>query len=351
MEKLSYPYNFVSLGDEKEINKERQPIEKGENTGKLVCSLINKTPLSIEDTKNIIIPASSLKGEIRNVIEVLTTSCIRVDIKNKSLYEKVPENFRTCSNTEELCFACRLFGSTGNEEKNENSYKGRVYFSDAVLNVEYKKKIEFIKMKLLLEKPRIDEENALEKYYISSDENDENKIRGRKFYWHQKELAAKNKNEILNSFSKKIRNKYPEISFIEANQEFIFNVHFENLTDEELKILMYSIELEKDLWHKIGRAKSYGFGSCEIKIKKFFLDKDNKYQSFENVVEEIDKSKYLNKIRERYKNTNKDQIKELKLILSKNNKVHLKLFNPFPNKDKLNKFKYLPTILEYEEER
>ena len=182
MEKLSYPYNFVSLGDEKEINKERQPIEKGENTGKLVCSLINKTPLSIEDTKNIIIPASSLKGEIRNVIEVLTTSCIRVDIKNKSLYEKVPENFRTCSNTEEFCFACRLFGSTGNEEKNENSYKGRVYFSDAVLNVEYKKKIEFIKMKLLLEKPRIDEENALEKYYISSDENDENKIRGRKFY-------------------------------------------------------------------------------------------------------------------------------------------------------------------------
>ena len=120
-------------------------------------------------------------------------------------------------------------------------------------------------MKLLLEKPRIDEENALKKYYISSDENDENKIRGRKFYWHQKELAAKNKNEILNSFSKKIRNKYPKISFIEANQEFIFNVHFENLTDEELKILMYSIELEKDLWHKIGRAKSYGFGSCEIK--------------------------------------------------------------------------------------
>ena len=347
MEKLPYPYNFVSLGDEKEIS----PIEKKGKTGKLVCSLINKTPLSIEDTKNIIIPASSLKGEIRNIIEVLTTSCIRVDTKNKSLYEKVPENFRTCSNTEELCFACRLFGSIGNAEKNENSYKGRVYFSDAVLNVEYKKKIEFIKMKLLLEKPRIDEENTLEKYYISSDENDENKIRGRKFYWHQKELAAKNKNEILNSFSKKIKNEYPEISFIEANQEFIFNVHFENLTDEELKILMYSIELEKDLWHKIGRAKSYGFGSCEIKIKKFFLDKDNKYQSFENIVEEIDKSEYLNKIREKYKKTNKDQIKELKLILNKNNKVHLKLFNPFPNKDKLNKFKYLPTILEYEEER
>ena len=116
MEKLPYPYNFISLGDEKEIN--RQSIVKGEKTGKLVCSLINKTPLSIEDTKNVIIPASSLKGEIRNIIEVLTTSCIRVDTKNKSLYEKVPENFRVCPNTESLCFACRLFGSIGNEEKN-----------------------------------------------------------------------------------------------------------------------------------------------------------------------------------------------------------------------------------------
>jgi hypothetical protein len=350
MEKLIYPYNFVSLGDEK--NMKREPIKKGGKTGKLMCSLINKTPISIEDTKNIIIPASSLKGEIRNIIEVLTTSCIRVDIKNEShLYEKVPENFRTCSNTENLCFACRLFGSTGNEksdEKNKDSYRGRVYFSDAVLNVEYKKKIEFIKMKLLLERPRIDKEKALEKYYIFSDKD---KIRGRKFYWHQKYLANKNKNEILERFSKKTKNKYPEISFIETNQEFIFNVHFENLTDEELKILMYSIELEKDLWHKIGRAKSYGFGSCEMKINKLFFDKDNKYKSFENVVEEIDKNKYLSEIRAKYKNTNKNQIKELKSILSRNNKVHLKPFNPFPNRDELNKFKYLPTILEYEEEK
>ena len=341
MEKLIYPYNFVSLGDEK--NMKREPIKKGEKTGKLVCSLINKTPISIEDTKNIIIPASSLKGEIRNIIEVLTTSCIKVDEKNESLCEKVPENFRVCPNTKSLCFACRLFGSIGNE----NSYKGRVYFSDAVLNVEYKKKIEFIKMKLLLEKPGIDKEKALEKYYIFSNEN---KIRGRKFYWHQKYLANKRKNEILERFSKnkKIKNEYPEISFIEANQEFIFNIHFENLTDEELKILMYSIELEKDLWHKIGRAKSYGFGSCEIKIKKFFLDKDNKYQSFENVVEEVDINEFLKDTKEKYKNTKENQIKELKLILNKSNKVHLELFSPFPSRKKLKG--NLPTILEYEEE-
>ena len=346
MEKLIYPYNFVSLGDEK--NMKRESIKKGGKTGKLMCSLINKTPISIEDTKNIIIPASSLKGEIRNIIEVLTTSCIRVDIKNEShLYEKVPENFRTCSNTENLCFACRLFGSTGNEksdEKNKDSYRGRVYFSDAVLNVEYKKKIEFIKMKLLLERPRINDKNILKNYYISN-----YKIRGRKFYWHQEELEIKNRNEILEGFTKKIKSSYPEICFIESGQEFIFNIHFENLTDEELKVLMYSLELEENIWHKLGRAKSYGFGSCEIKINKLFLDKDNKYQSFENVVEEVDINEFLKDTKEKYKNTKENQIKELKLILNKSNKVHLGLFSPFPSQKKLKG--NLPTILEYEEEK
>lgn len=341
MEKLIYPYNFVSLGDEK--NMKRNPIKKGEKTGKLVCSLINKTPISIEDTKNIIIPASSLKGEIRNIIEVLTTSCIRVDTKNENLYKKVPKNFRRCPNTRSLCFACRLFGSTGNEksdEKNENSYRGRVYFSDATLKTNDKPDI---KMKLLLERPRIDKEKVLEKYYVS-----DNKIKGRKFYWHQEELIKKNKNEILKGFLKKIKKEHPEISFIKSGQEFIFDIHFENLTDEELKVLMYSLELEENLWHKLGRAKSYGFGSCEIKINKLFLDKDNKYQSFENVVEEVDINEYLKDTKEKYKNTKENQIKELKSILNKSNKVHLELFNPFPNRKKSKGI--LSTILEYKEE-
>ena len=363
MEKLSYPYNFVSLGDEKEINKERQPIEKGENTGKLVCSLINKTPLSIEDTKNIIIPASSLKGEIRNVIEVLTTSCIRVDIKNKSLYEKVPENFRTCSNTEELCFACRLFGSTGNEEKNENSYKGRVYFSDAVLNVEYKKKIEFIKMKLLLEKPRIDEENALEKYYISSDENDENKIRGRKFYWHHTEKIKAGKG--YKNYLKTISDTAPSttnstIWFLRPDQDFEFEVSFKDLTDEELGILIYSLELEKDLLHKLGKAKAFGFGSCEIKITDCLLESSEKYSSFIKAYEKIDKEKYLKIAKEKYKldTDERKEIKELKAILKSTNNLDFKE-SPYPEDEgnlkgcntvnwfMNNKGCVLPTILDY----
>ena len=93
-EKLSifdYPYNFVSLGEVKEIKREKRV--KGNHSGKIKCSLKNLTPifignktdekeertltLKVEDNEKYVIPASTLKGELRNIIEVLTTSCIK----------------------------------------------------------------------------------------------------------------------------------------------------------------------------------------------------------------------------------------------------------------------------------
>ena len=88
---FSYPYNFVSLGKKEDIRREKR--QKGEHSGKIKCSLKNLTPifignktdtkeektltLKVEGTEKYIIPASTLKGEIRNIIEVLTTSCIK----------------------------------------------------------------------------------------------------------------------------------------------------------------------------------------------------------------------------------------------------------------------------------
>ena len=96
-----YPYNFVSLGDENKAD--RHEINKGNFSGKIKCSLKNLTPLFIggnddkehtlveeveecHKTKNgeechkvtkYVIPASTIKGELRNIIEVLTRSCIK----------------------------------------------------------------------------------------------------------------------------------------------------------------------------------------------------------------------------------------------------------------------------------
>ena len=69
-------------------------------------------------------------GEIRNIIETITHSCIRC----KNL-EIVPEEFKPCDNLKRLCFTCRIFGATVEKAdvKGNSAYSGRVYFSDAKL--------------------------------------------------------------------------------------------------------------------------------------------------------------------------------------------------------------------------
>lgn len=345
-----YPFNFVSLGDENEIEESRGPIKKGDYSGKIVCTLTNLTPLSIGSEKSnefikfkdkFVIPASSLKGEIRNIIEILTTSCIK-NVKEKHLYKRIPEKFKACKNTEHLCFACRLFGSTGNDMEevsvSQKSYRGRVFFSDAVIN----KNVNTLTLSLLLGGPRVDEgEPALTRFYINPDR----KIRGRKFFWHQKELFLKK--DLVNAFKIDSKPVMSTISCIDIKQEFSFEVHFENLTDEELGVLVYALELEKGLLHKFGRAKAYGFGSCEIKVKDILLDNIDKYQSF--IPSSIKDIKFLDDIKKKYINSAKNHINELKAILAQVNKVSLGYPKPFPDRNALNKFKgkTLPKILEY----
>ncbi|ATV70839.1 RAMP superfamily CRISPR-associated protein [Fusobacterium pseudoperiodonticum] len=344
---LMYPFNFVSLGDENEIEESRGPIKKGNYSGKIVCTLTNLTPISIGSEKSkefikfknkYIIPASSLKGEIRNIIEVLTNSCI-TNVKEKHLYKMVPEKFRTCDKTEHLCFACRLFGSVGNvmEETpiSQKSYRGRVFFSDATIN----KDVEPLTLSLLLDKPRVDEnEKALKKFYTNSEE----KIKGRKFFWHQEKLFEKN--NLLKDFSLKTDDKFSTISCMDINQSFNFEVYFENLSDTELGTLVYALELEEGLLHKIGRAKAYGFGSCKIEIKEILLDNESKYQSF--IASYNQELSFLENIKKRYIDLKNTQIKELKMILSRENNVNISYPKPFPSKSD-SKRKVLKSILEY----
>lgn len=345
-----YPFNFVSLGDENEIEESRGPIKKGDYSGKIVCTLTNLTPLSIGSEKSnefikfkdkFVIPASSLKGEIRNIIEILTTSCIK-NVKEKHLYKRIPEKFKACKNTEHLCFACRLFGSTGNDMEevsvSQKSYRGRVFFSDAVIN----KNVNTLTLSLLLGGPRVDEgEPALTRFYINPDR----KIRGRKFFWHQKELFLKK--DLVNAFKIDSKPVMSTISCIDIKQEFSFEVHFENLTDEELGVLVYALELEKGLLHKFGRAKAYGFGSCEIKVKDILLDSEDKYRNF--ITSNNNQLSFLEDIKKKYINSTKNHINELKAILAQVNKVSLGYPKPFPDRNALNKFKgkTLPKILEY----
>lgn len=592
-EKLSifdYPYNFVSLGEVEEVKREKRV--KGEHSGKIKCSLKNLTPifignktdenvqkeykeektltLKVEGNEKYVIPASTLKGEIRNIIEVLTTSCIknveeeRLDYRGKAgerknvfgiikkfptanddgiiieadkvkvnrknvlsnykpgfypikvannllvkdyikrakltpkypkgaddpnainstndfnkvqqggtlnailwvssfisnkKYEKllipnekhysftksdyedllylikqrkeaeekkppkdrenfyidelkegdtiifeinnkgkienfsfseiprlrykmspldlVPEEFHPCT-TENLCFACRMFGTIGDHTENKNGEKkqekitsmsSKIFISDA-LSINNKSKE--LEEKLIL-KSLGEPHPSLTRFYLENNGTyDKNfKIRGRKFYWHHSEKikAGKGYKNYLKTISDPTTSTTNStIWFLKPDQNFEFEVTFKDLTDEELGILIYSLELEKDLLHKLGKAKAFGLGSCEIKITDCLLESSEKYSSFLKAYEKLDKEKYLKIAKEKYKldTTERKEIKELKAILKSTNNLDFGS-SAFPEETKIDlkgnttkntlnwfikhKNCVLPTILDYQKKK
>lgn len=148
-----------------------------------------------------------------------------------------------------LCPACAIFGTT--------FYKGRVSFGFAYLKNNETKLVEngaYITLPLL-ERPRP----------TWAMPTKDSKVPGRKFYVHHqgwKNIVEDSKNE---STEKNENNR--SVQAIDRNQVFLFEVRFENLRPWELGLLIYSLQLEPKLAHKLGMGKPLGFGSVKIKVE------------------------------------------------------------------------------------
>lgn len=259
----------------------------------------------------------------------------------------VPEEFRPGDSLKKLSFSERLFGTTGDNTKKDKGKKdelvalsGRVFFEDAK---NYKPEM-IDNGNLVTLKAFGEPHPTLTTFYLDNieknyNENKDVSIRGRKFYWHHKEKIGKSFSEYRKSVEmpkdKNGQNKFAynsSLELMDINNEFEFNVNFENLTDEELGVLIYAIELEDGLLHKVGKGKAFGFGSCKIEIKEFLLENKDKYKDFliEPFEKESKKEDYINKAKEkRYFDENRKNIKELKAILSKTNDLDFSE-SPFP---------------------
>ena len=264
-----------------------------------------------------------------------------------SPFDLVPEEFRPGDSLENLSFSERLFGTTGDTTKKDEEKKdelvalsGRVFFEDAK---NYKPEMIDNGNPVTL-KAFGEPHPTLTTFYLDNIEKNynENKgvsIRGRKFYWHHKEKIGKPFSEYRKSVEmpkdKNGQNKFAynsSLELMDINNEFEFNVNFENLTDEELGVLIYAIELEDGLLHKVGKGKAFGFGSCKIEIKEFLLENKDKYKDFliEPFEKESKKEDYINKAKEkRYFDEKRKNIKELKAILAKTNDLDFSE-SPFP---------------------
>lgn len=337
------PYNFISIDEENIHRKKNNPSHErfSAYSGKLVCRLYSITNLLTAGENNshfkkqvLIngkpgIHASSLKGMLRSTAEAISNSCIsqiseiykyrsQISSDYTSLssgvdYKKINEKNRTfikfnhkhllnekalidsCNEENGLCICCRLFGTTTvkeNSNKEESfTHKGKIMLSDAeyiglyvdsnTINEKGDPCIEKFIKRHSLSNPK----NHHESFYLNG-----NKIKGRKFYYHQKD----------DKFLPNIENDTIQIYLVKEGAIFKFYLAFENLTKEEYGLLMLMLELEPWLCHKIGMGKPLGLGSCKLQIMELKEFHENRYNSIskKNSWKTYEEDAFKNRIKE-----------------------------------------------------
>lgn len=169
-----------------------------------------------------VIPATSLKGCIRSILEAISPSAPAV-----TRAPLLPRELEASHRPDHLDVAQRIFGALG--------YQGQVRFSDAAL---VSGQIEIVETPALF-RPRPE---ATDTY------TDRRQLRGRKFYMHGKPAHG----------------DLPLEACAEGST-FGFRVDVENLTPGELGLLLTALGLgEPQLWPKLGGGKPACLGTIEV---------------------------------------------------------------------------------------
>jgi CRISPR/Cas system CSM-associated protein Csm3 (group 7 of RAMP superfamily) len=213
-------------------------------------------PLALEHYRSggkRVIPATSLKGSIRSVVEAISRSCVskskgvredaRGNRRDRSPFEKSRECRAKIGEPLKLCPACRLFGAMG--------FEGRVRFSDAPQSVGGG---------LIAFRPAPNQPNRdfsrdhpihSDKYYQTEGGNS-GQIIGRKLYLHYGQPEDQ-------------RVKYEPIEVCARDSVFTFKVEFESLKNDELGLLITALGQGDGVKaFKIGGSKPFGYGTVEV---------------------------------------------------------------------------------------
>ena len=187
--------------------------------------------------RRYLIPGSSIKGAVRSIVEAITASCVRI-VQNK--YRRyLPSGYVGCSQEDELCLACRLFGA--------QDYQGHVSFEDAVAPPG---SLVLIGTPLLWTPAR--STHGLPPSYLDTKGHAE----GRKFYPHAKPAQGADPRTC-----------------IKTGTQLPLRIHFINLSEAELGVLLTALGLHPKYSFpiKLGGGKPVGLGSVKLTLNALHL--------------------------------------------------------------------------------
>jgi CRISPR/Cas system CSM-associated protein Csm3 (group 7 of RAMP superfamily) len=277
------PYDFVRIDWSRKPDRHppvwhHRLVSQGEQrlfAGQLEVDVYAETPLFVADPRVIsqdpkkparfiqnsegayIIPGSSLKGMLRCLVETLGNGCLtlfdgRYERSKIDYTREIPRDFQHCTDTKNLCIACRLFGTL--KERSNSIFLGKVNIGDAQV---YKDKVYLYDP--IYTKPLMEPKPHHASFYL-----DEAKkyIAGRKYYFHHSpDYPIPTETRII-PMGGRPANRY--IQPIDRDTQFHFRIDFTNLEADEFAALLLAVVLEKDMRHKIGYGKPLGLGSIYL---------------------------------------------------------------------------------------
>jgi len=109
---------------------------------------------------------------------------------------------------------------------------------------------------------------------------------GRKFYLHQRladlELRWKEHPDASTVTDK----QRVRVALVKTGKQFVFHINFENLTPQELHLLLVALEPAADFRHRIGLGKPLGLGKVRIQVLGLQTqDRSQRYQMNSDVGE------------------------------------------------------------------
>ncbi len=252
-ERAPKPYDFVPIaplsGEDRERPQGHDRYQPNTVSGRMAAILVVATPLHISSGRMRLssgqgtrlvreitrtngrpcVPASTLKGTIRSVVEAITRSCVRI-----TRAVGLPSGASECRDKANLCLACRMFGALG--------YEGNVRFDDAVLDGD--RAIRIARMPALYA-PRT---------RTGAYSDAKRGLRGRKFYYHGRTITE----------------SQTPVETIVPEARLPFNVRFDNLAAADVGVLLTAMGLgQPPLVLKIGGGKPACYGSVIILPAEF----------------------------------------------------------------------------------
>jgi len=278
-EKVRKTYNVLLADYYKRHRDERgNPSVPGNGEPAFSRFIVDKEELQNGDLVYIMLEND---GNNQPVVDFLAPVSVPRTGYRHSIGDLLPEeHLKACREYKSLCPACRVFGWVykGLKEAKEipTAYAGRVRIENAILTSNAREEESITMPVLSTPKPTttrfyLSDYNGLpvqgkddfRSGYDGKDEKDRlNRLRGRKFYRHH---GSGDANYYFDGIQPGKQNRTVR-NIQKPGSIFEFKMEFENLAGIELGALLWALELEDGMFHRLGLGKPLGFGSVKLRV-------------------------------------------------------------------------------------